>query len=82
MPIYEYICPHGCTREMLRRFDERDSLPICPVHGEDMEWKPSIPAKRTDGIYSYAPNIGSEQAFERKREALREGQRVIDAKDE
>lgn len=76
-PIYEYRCPSGCVTELFRPISERTTPTVCAC-GQKAELSVSLTAKRTDGIYSYAPNVGSEQKFERHREAIREGRKVID----
>lgn len=77
-PLYEYRCGEGHVTIELRSFDERDRVPGCERCGGTTVRVMSVPAKRTDGIYSYAPNTGSEQKFERQREAIKEGRSVID----
>ena len=65
MPIYEYACACGQRREELRALAERCLPLMCHACGASMALTPSLPAKRTDGIYSYAPNIGDPDKFER-----------------
>lgn len=65
MPIYEYHATCGCVIEMLRRAENRDDAVYCTEHGKLMRRTPSLPAKRTDGIYSYAPNFGRAELSEK-----------------
>ena len=67
-PIYDYRCP-DCDRvdERLRRYDERDYKANCPDCGSRQVRIPSAHHNPPDGVYSYAPNIGSADAFERKQ---------------
>lgn len=37
----------------------------------------SRPHVSPDGVYSYAPNLGDPERFERQRAAIKEGQKVI-----
>ena len=78
MPIYEYVCPAGHKATQLRAFQERSNPLGCHECGEPMEYVISLPAKRTDGIYSYAPNIGSASRFERHRDAIKRGDKLVD----
>jgi hypothetical protein len=43
-----------------------------------MEYQFPMTHRQPDGIYSYAPNIGSADDHERRHEALKSGQRIID----
>jgi len=66
-PLYEYVC-QACGRkiEFLRTVAGRDDPAYCPFCDRGvMEPVISLPAKRTDGIYSYAPNIGNPDKHER-----------------
>ena len=77
-PIYEYRCPDGHVHEQLRHYDERDLREECDRCGAYCKRIPSAHHRQPDGIYSYAPNIGSPQKFERQRQAIVDGARVID----
>jgi hypothetical protein len=55
----------------IRPIAERDEFAACDRCLTTMERVMSLPAKRTDGIYSYAPNIGTEEAFERKEAKIK-----------
>lgn len=65
MPIYEYRCPEGDTREELRKYEDRDGPAYCQRCMEPMVRVFSAAHVEVDGIYSYAPNEGSEEKFER-----------------
>ena len=58
--------------EVLRPYVQRDDPKSCKC-GEPMTRLVSLPHCSPDGIYSYAPNVGSEADFERRRAALRDG---------
>ena len=73
MPIYEYRCPNGHLTEELRSFKDRNRRVKCDRCGRVAKRIPSAHHAEIDGIYSYAPNVGTEGAFERKRQAIREG---------
>ena len=73
-PIYEYRCGSGHTHTRIRRYDDRDDLAHCVVCGEPTERLFPLPHVPPDGIYSYAPNIGSADAFERKEAKIKERQ--------
>ena len=78
MPIYEYACPNGCVAEHLRPYEKRDGrVPPCMAHGKRMKRIPSAHHAEVDGIYSYAPNIGSAARYERQQQAMRDGTQVI-----
>lgn len=71
-PIYEYECPGGCgSKELIRKWKNRDEpLPTCDC-GEPMRRIVSAHHAVPDGMYSYAPNLGSAEAFERKQERIK-----------
>lgn len=66
-PIYEYRCPVGHEAERLRKWEDRDNLTVCALCQAPMNRILSAHHTEPDGIYSYEPNIGSADAFERKR---------------
>lgn len=70
MPLYDYRCPEGHSRERIRKYDDRDAVLIC-VCGEPMKRTVSAHHAPVDGIYSYAPNLGSPEVFERKQAKMR-----------
>lgn len=65
-PLYEYRCEAGHVSEELRRYLERDRAIVCPECGQRAKRVPSAHHRQPDGIYSYAPNIGSASDYERK----------------
>ena len=77
MPLYDYVCPEGHVTETIRVYTQRDECPPCARCGLDTDRLFPTPHVEPDGIYSYAPNLGSEEMFERRRHAIREGQRMI-----
>ena len=81
MPIYEYACPAGHRAERLRPYKQRNNGVWCGACGVRMKRVPSLPHCMPDGMYSYAPNIGDPKAFERRREAIKRGDKVIEALD-
>lgn len=66
MPIYEYSCPAGHTHERLRKTEHRDLDVACLECGEQAVRVISAHHAEVDGIYSYAPNIGNPEDFERR----------------
>lgn len=78
MPIFEYDCPQRHRVERIRKYAARDEPVTCPQCAAPMT---RVEISRThcppDGVYSYMPNIGDPNAFERRREALKNGQRII-----
>lgn len=58
-PIYEFRCVE-CERltQELRPMYARRRPGVCQECGHETRFVLSVPAKRTDGIYSYAENIG------------------------
>ena len=65
MPIYEYECEGKHKQEHIRPADRMDAPARCRVCKRPMRRVLSVPAKRTDGIYSHTPNEGSVEHFER-----------------
>lgn len=78
MPLYDYTCTHGHRTEKLRKYVDRDAPADCAECGRRLKRVPSIPHCVPDGMYSYAPNLGDPDKFERRREAQRNHQRVIE----
>jgi len=68
-PIYDYRCPCGKEVTRLRKWVIRDA-PITCECGEPMGRLFPRPHCLPDGVYSYAPNIGSAENFERKQAIL------------
>ena len=81
MPIYEYKCSNLAgthTTEAIRSYRDRDvRSPICHCGYQTFRIEISQPHCMPDGMYSYEPNVGSARDFERRRNALESGQRVI-----
>lgn len=78
MPIIEYECPRGHVTEKLRKFEHRDVPLTCPECGRaTTRIEISHGHVPPSGIYSYCPNIGSANQFERRQQALRDGVKVI-----
>lgn len=76
MPIYEYRCACGHVTEELRRIGERGTSAACEHCGSTASLVISRTHSPPDGVYSYAPNLGTEESFERKRNAIKEGIKV------
>lgn len=76
MPTYQYRCPAGHLNERFRPMTFAAEPVTCATCGADAARIMSAPHVPPDGVYSYAPNVGSEAAFERKRAALKTGQKV------
>jgi putative FmdB family regulatory protein len=72
VPIYEYRCGEGHVTEKLRKYDARDEPAICPQCNSATQRIPSAHHAEVDGIYSHTPNIGTKDAFERKRYGIKE----------
>lgn len=77
MPLYDYRCGEGHIHEDLRAYDFRDKRTRCPRCKRIAKRIPSAHHAETDGIYSYAPNVGSPERYERQRQAIRDGTKVI-----
>lgn len=75
--IIEYACPAGHVTEKLRKYADRDVDVVCHCGHSAKRIEISQPHCLPDGVYSYAPNIGSERQFERRQQALRDGIKVI-----
>ncbi len=72
MPLYDYRCPScGQTVTLLRRHTKRLEPVECEC-GAPMEWRFPLAHVPPDGIYSYAPNIGSAEGWERKQAKIKE----------
>lgn len=70
-PLYEYRCPEcGHQFAKLLKVYERDRPYYCNRCMTQAERIMSLPAKRTDGIYSYAPNVGNPTDHDRKNDLI------------
>ena len=87
MPIWNYVCANGHPSEKIRRFERRDEPMTCTASIEDVDgWVCGATLERTlspphvepDGMYSYAPNLGCPDRFERQRAAIKSGTKVIE----
>lgn len=76
MPLYDYRCPSGHVTETIRSYANRHDCPRCRCGAETSRVFPA-PHVEPDGVYSYAPNLGTEETFERRRHAIREGVKMI-----
>jgi hypothetical protein len=76
MPLYEYICPDGHHTTRLCRYEDSYAPVVCQCGKEAARLFP-LTHVETDGIYSYAPNVGTEADFERRHEAIKAGKKVI-----
>lgn len=78
MPTYDWKCPEGHVTTAIVRWDERDNPVPCQACGAPTERQFPAPHVPVDGVYSYAENIGSAAAFERKQAKMR-GEIPLDA---
>lgn len=77
MPIFEYACGAGHRVDTIRHYDKRDDPKACDCGLPMTRIEVSRPSGSPDGIYSYAPNIGDPDRFERQRQAIKDGTKVI-----
>lgn len=79
MPIYAYQCPAGHRVERLRGMDHRHDPLACESDGCGAQMALVIARSHCapDGVYSYAPNIGDADRFERQRQAIKDGTKVL-----
>ncbi len=69
-PLFEYRCPESHTREELRSYEDRDNPAYCQTCMKPMERVFSAAHIEPDGVYSYEPNMGSEEKFVRWNEKI------------
>jgi hypothetical protein len=78
MALYEYACTNGHKVERLvMRFEDADRPRRCTTCQKPLTRLVSVPHSPPDGVYSYAPNVGDADRFERQREAIKNGQRTL-----
>jgi predicted nucleic acid-binding Zn ribbon protein len=75
-PRYDYVCPAGHDTERFFRIVDRDVSVPCETCGAPTIRTISAPHVEPDGVYSYAPNLGSEASWERRRAAIKDGVKV------
>ncbi len=73
--VYEYKCSNEHYTTKFRKMDNRHDPVTCEC-GEPATLIISKTHRQPDGIYSYAPNVGSEWDFERKRDGIKSGRKV------
>lgn len=76
-PIWEFECTDGHKSDRLRSIASRDEPIDCHCGKPATRVEISAVHVPPDGIYSYAPNIGDPERFERQRAAIKSGQKVI-----
>ena len=76
MPIFEYDCPARHRTERIRKYVARDEPVTCHC-GQPARRIVSLPHCVPDGMYSYAPNVGSEAQFARRLDAMKNGEKLI-----
>jgi len=72
VPIFEYRCSQGHDKTQLRKYEDRDKPCLCEICDSSMLRIMSAPHVAPDGTYSYAPNIGRADAFDRKKTIIEE----------
>jgi putative FmdB family regulatory protein len=77
MPLLEFECPDGHRVERLVKIEDRDRQRFCSTCRKPLRRLISAPHVEADGVYSYAPNVGSPERFERQRHAMRNGTKTI-----
>ena len=78
MPLYDFKCANGHTHEVIRSYELRDTPWGCLTCNEPMQRVFSASHVPPDGVYSYSPNVGDPERFERQRHAIKTGQKVIE----
>ena len=76
MPIYEYRCPLEHTTTEMRSIAGRYDAVTCEC-GQPALLSISRAHVAPDGVYSYMPNVGDPDRFERQRQAIKDGVKVI-----
>ncbi len=71
MPEYDYKCDHDHRAVRLRTMSKRDDPLACEECGGAMTLTMSRSHVAPDGVYSYAPNVGDPERFERQREHIK-----------
>lgn len=76
MPLYEFRCADGHAQDKIRSYAIRDEPATCAC-GLAMQRVFARSHCPPDGVYSYAPNIGDADRFERQRQAIKDGTKVL-----
>lgn len=69
-PQYLYRCKCGQETTRLRKYEDRDNPQPCGECKEPMARVWTAHHAPPDGMYSYAPNIGCAENFDRKQAIL------------
>lgn len=78
-PLFEWSCAEGHTQELIRSYARRDEPVACLTCGAaTLRQEVSRSHVPPDGVYSYAPNIGDPERFDRQRAAIKSGTKVIE----
>ena len=70
MPLYDYKCGKGHTTTLIRSYEKRVELPRCKTCGGKTTYQFPLVHAMPDGMYSYAPNLGSAANFEKRQAAM------------
>jgi hypothetical protein len=74
--IYQYSCGEHITEKM-RKIADRHQPVECEC-GKPSKLIISRPSGSPDGIYSFAPNMGDPNVFDRRHEMLKQNKRLGD----
>lgn len=78
MPLYDFKCANGHTTELVVSYEKRDDPAFCSLCGDASTRQFPLPHVPPDGVYSYAPNVGCPERFERQRHAIKNGIKTLD----
>lgn len=71
MPIYDYKCPDGHITTRLVRWSQKPDTVPCKTCGKGAKWQFPAVHVPPDGVYSYEPNLGDPDQFDRRQEEIR-----------
>jgi putative FmdB family regulatory protein len=71
MVLYQYQCSEGHDSDQFADMDKRNESRPCPKCGKPAERVIAAPHVAPSGVYSYDPNTGDPQEFDRRHEEIK-----------
>ena len=69
--LYQYRCPDGHDSEQFTDMAKRNEPRLCPTCGKPATRVLAAPHVPPSGVYSYDPNTGDADTFDRRHEEIK-----------
>ncbi len=74
--LYQYRCEGGHDSEQFAAMAERGEPRPCPYCGELAARVITAPHVAPSGVYSYDPNVGNPEQFDRRHEEIKQQEKT------